>query len=94
MRESELDRVSRSFAGHLITNPALRKAVHDAYRTAGRSTPEARVAKIINKTIAPKTPVKEADVPKIRKRMNALVAKTPPVRAFETTNEFNWEDGE
>jgi len=91
MTKAQLERVSRSFIGHLITDPQLRKAVRDASRVPGRTTPEARIAALINKTLAPKTPVKPEHVPAIRKRMNALVSKKQSPRSFEVTNEFNWD---
>lgn len=82
MTKAKIERVSRSFVGHLITNPKVRKDLHMAVTTTKRGTPEARIARIINRAVGPKS-VTPKDVPIIAKRVNALLGVKHKPRPFE-----------
>jgi hypothetical protein len=59
MTKKDIERVSRSWAGHLATNPQVRK------QFASAKTPTAK-ADLINDTVIPKDNVQVGDVPKIQ----------------------------
>jgi hypothetical protein len=60
MNDSEIDQVSRSWAGHLATNPKLRQRVN---ALAGD---DAALADLVNSTVKPQVKVGPADVPKVK----------------------------
>lgn len=68
MTKKELDRISRSWVGHLATRPDLR-AQADAIKS------NESFADLINDTVAPNNTVQPEDVPAIKK---AVLSLYPP----------------
>jgi hypothetical protein len=64
MTETEIDQVSRSWIGHLATNPALRQQLNSAMQTGASAN--AKVATLINTTVGAKANVTADDVSKIQ----------------------------
>ena len=64
MTENEIDQVSRSWIGHLATNPALRGQLNAAMQSGADAN--ARVAGLINTTVGAKANVTADDVSKIQ----------------------------
>lgn len=65
MTNSEYDRISRSWVGHVATDPAVREKMNAAKNRAD-------LADLINQTVIPKDNVTAADIPEIQKRVMAM----------------------
>jgi hypothetical protein len=67
-----IDSISRSWVGHIASNPELREQVNEILLL--RRGANAKLADLINKTVGPKKKVKAEDVRKIKKRVNEMFA--------------------
>jgi polysaccharide pyruvyl transferase WcaK-like protein len=67
MTNNDLDRISRSWAGHLATTPELRGQMEKA------KSDEA-MADLINQTVVPKDNVSAEHVPTIQRQVNQMFA--------------------
>jgi hypothetical protein len=65
----DIDRISRSWAGHLATNPDVRAQMNDVL---DNGTDE-DMADLINQTVVPKDNVHEDDVPAIKAKTNTML---------------------
>lgn len=72
MTKKDIERVTRSFVGHLATHPNLR----DRLNSLVASKDNEGIADLINETVVPKDNVTSQDVPQIR----TLAAKMLPAK--------------
>jgi hypothetical protein len=82
MTEADIERVSRSWIGHLATNPRVREQM-------SKTRSDADEAKLINETVAPKEHVEAKDVPAIARHVRAMMVegKEPnPLQEFQILN--------
>lgn len=96
MTEKELYKVGRSWIGHLATNPSVRTSLNDL------KGDEAKIARLINKTVKPDVKVLKKDVDGIKvlmqKAFGKRVARPALVAADDgeegTLNRFDdpWDD--
>ena len=63
MTNHELDVITRNWVGHIATDEDVRTALNDVLNL--KKGVNAAMARLINKTVVPKKPVKAADVPRI-----------------------------
>ena len=92
MTKNQLERISRHFLGHLLSNPELREALNAA-GGPGRGKPEDRIARLINKVVAPETKVTAKHVPAIANRIQELTEVKDGSDVFILANRANWGGG-
>jgi hypothetical protein len=82
MTKGEIERVSRSWIGHLATDPEVREKL-------ARARSDAEVANLINETVTPKETVAAEDVPAIKRHVAMMIVegKEPdPSHDFQILN--------
>jgi ribosomal protein L19E len=82
MTNADIERVSRSWIGHLATNPQVREKLSKA-----RSDDD--IASLINDTVIPKDKVEATDVPAIARHVQMMMVevKEPhPLQNFQILN--------
>jgi hypothetical protein len=82
MTNAEIERVSRSWIGHLATDPQVREKLSKAHTDAEK-------ARLINETVIPKDKVEAKDVPEIARHVKMMIVegKEPhPTQNFQILN--------
>ena len=80
MTKKDIDRISRSWVGHVATNPAVRDKMNDVLNNGT----DEDMADLINQTVVPKDNVGAADVPAIKTKINTMLAAGANVLANHT----------
>jgi hypothetical protein len=82
MTKADIERVSRSWIGHLATDPQVREKL-------SRARSDADTASLINETVIPKEKVEAKDVPAIARHVQTMMVegKEPdPSHDFQILN--------
>jgi hypothetical protein len=72
MTKSDLDRISRSWVGHIATSPDLRETMNKVLAKGPAGDEE--MADLINQTVIPKDNVSKDDVPAIKAHIDTMLA--------------------
>jgi hypothetical protein len=71
MTNKDIDRISRSWVGHIATNPDVRNQMNTILNKGPKGNEE--MADLINSTVVPKDNVGADDVPLIQTKANAML---------------------